>query len=350
MTKKAFKNPFFLLVAVVLTCVGALALGGSHFQFSEKKSSPCLTANSDSLFITKYDKKIIESPELSFVQGNSLSGVSSPQVFSSKVLGVLTTKEEVSTGKEIFEYTVEEGDSLGSIAAKFDISLNTILWANDLSSRSVIRTGQKLIILPTTGAIHHVKNGDTISEIAQRYEGKTKDIIEFNDLSGEGDIYVGDILIVPDGVKPPKAIVSSGSDSVPLASSYFIIPVSSPYRVTQGLHFYNAIDFAHNSGESCGKPVFAAAGGTVQKVEFGYNQGMGNYVRVIHPNGLITHYGHLQKTLVSSGQKVSQGEMIGLIGYSGKTIPAGPSGCHLHFALYSSQGLPPTNPFISLFK
>ena len=342
MFKKIFRIPLFWIIIVLIVLGGAWALNKPSPQSCQEKQKLCMST--DNLFVEKQAEAIAESPELTFIQKNSLAGVSCSQIFSSQVLGSLAGGEVSEGGGEIFEYIVQSGDTLSSIATEFEISLNTILWVNDLTKSSVINPGQKLIILPTTGVIHHVKEGDTLSGIAETYKGKVAEIIAFNDLTEEGDIYIGDILIIPDGVQPPPSYPSPSYVQIPVASTYFIVPVSTPYRITQGLHWYNAIDFA-NEGGSCGKPVFAAAGGTVQKVRYGYNGGAGNYVRIIHPNGLITHYGHLQKALVVEGQKVSQGEMIGLIGYSGKTIPAGPSGCHLHFAVYSSQGEPPTNPF-----
>jgi len=336
---KSLWGKFLVFLIVVLVISVGFWLS---FSFGDQRIQ-AVSLKQQKLFINSQDRSYIESPELTFIQNNSLAGVSCLQIFSSKTLAALSG-EEIQK-KEITEYVVQPGDTLGSIAADFGISLNTILWANDLGRNSIIRPGQKLIILPVSGVIHHVKKGDTLSEIARTYKAKIEDIIAFNDLSEEGDIYVGDILIIPGGVKPVQVRSYSYSFSqIPVASSYFIVPVSSPYRVTQGLHWYNAVDFA-NVGNSCGKPVFAAAGGKVLKVKYGYNRGAGNYIRILHPNGLITHYGHLQKILVVVGQEVSQGELIGLIGHSGKTIPAGSAGCHLHFGLYSSQGSPPRNPF-----
>ena len=337
-------NRFLFLGVAVLLIVGSAYLF-SHQDKNVSSSKQILASVSDELFVNPQTESQVEPPDLTFIQKNSLVGISCSQIISSKTLGVLMGGEIFDEHREITEYVVEKGDTLTSIAEKFGVSLETILWANNLTSKSVIQPGQKLIILPVSGVLHHVKKGDTLSKIAILYEANIEDIIAFNDLSEEGDIYVGDILIIPGGKKPAKkSYLVRNTKTIPVASSYFIPPVSSPYRITQGLHWYNAVDFA-NSGGSCGKPVFAAAGGKVLKVKYGHNKGAGNYVRILHPNGLITHYGHLQKILVVLGQEVSQGEIIGLIGHSGKTIPAGPAGCHLHFGLYSSEGKPPLNPF-----
>jgi murein DD-endopeptidase MepM/ murein hydrolase activator NlpD len=270
-----------------------------------------------------------------------------------QILGVFTeaipenTESWFGGQKELIEYIVKSGDTLSSIADKFDISLNTILWANELDKNSVIKPGQKLLILPVSGVLHYVKTGDTLSAISQTYKGKIEDIIAFNELSDE-NIYPGDIIIIPDGKMPAKPFpVQYPAPSIPLPSSYFLCPIplsNGVCQITQGLHYYNAVDFS-TGGFSCGQPVFAAASGEVLKIKYGYNFGAGNYIRILHLNGLITHYGHLSKILVSIGQKVSRGDIIGLIGYSGYTIPPGPAGCHLHFGVYSIDGQPPLNPF-----
>jgi len=344
----AEEKHLFLLTLIVFLIVLTGTLGVFRFQLT-KESVKISSVSNEKLFVDNQVKIGIESPDLTLIQKNSLAGISSPQIFSSKVLGALTGEDlAIEEKKEIIEYVIERGDSLGTIAADFNISLNTLLWANELNKGSVITPGQKLVILPVSGVIHHVRNRDTLSEIAETYGAKTREITTFNDLSEEGEIFAGDILIVPDGIKPSRSrIVSSQAalyNQIPVASSYFICPISSPYKITQGLHWYNAIDFA-NLGGSCGKPIFAAAGGEILKIKYGYNSGAGNYVRIIHPNGLITHYGHMQKVLVGLGQEVSQGEIIGLMGYTGHTIPSGPGGCHVHFGVYSSQGSPPRNPF-----
>jgi murein DD-endopeptidase MepM/ murein hydrolase activator NlpD len=275
-------------------------------------------------------------PDLFSVQDNSLLAISASSVLDYKALTSLITGGGTShdeTGVE--EYIVQQGDTIKSVALQFDISVETILWANNLTSKSSLTVGKTLIILPTTGAMYIVQNGDTISEIAVDYKVARDTIVAFNNLSDDGEISIGDILIIPGGIKP----VAKPKYSVPtttIPNSYFILPVPSPSRITQGLHWYNAIDFS--TGE-CGSPIFAAAQGEIQRT--GLDARAGRYVRVLHPNGVVTFYGHMSKIAVSAGQKVSQGQIIGYIGYSGHTIPAGPGGCHLHFDVRGAR-----NPFV----
>lgn len=296
-------------------------------EFSEKKAEPFLcptkTPNTD------YQSFLL-------VQNSSLKANIPPALVSGKVLGALVGDyEEEENRNTIVEYIVEQGDTLLGIAEKFNISLNTLLWANNLNKSSTIKPGQKLIIPPVSGVIHYVKSGDTISEIAKIYKAKIEEIVEFNQLADENDIYIGDILVVPNGVIPAPSSKIQNFAQVPLASSQFIAPVIPPYIITQGLHWYNAIDFSH-SGGGCGKPIVAAAEGTVQKT--GYDKTAGNYVRILHSNGVVTFYGHLSSIWVVPGQSVSQGTIIGLIGNTGYT--RGVTGCHVHFEVRGAK-----NPF-----
>lgn len=288
-------------------------------------------------------ERVRESPDLTIIQKNSLAAVSPPLMVTPQVLGALATGETYEwKEREVTEYAVEHGDNLSSIAEKFNISLETILWANNLNKNAALQVGQKLVILPTSGVIHHVLRGDTVSQVAQTYKVKIDDILAYNDLSGEGDIYIGDILIVPNGTMPPPVVYAP--KIVPLANSYFICPISQPCRITQGLHWYNAIDFSHGK---CGEPIFAAAAGEILKIQltnsvsrwaFG---GAGNNLSILHPNGVVTFYGHLQTVLVNKGDYVSQGQMIATIGGQPGTPGAGKStGCHLHFGVTGAR-----NPF-----
>ncbi len=298
----------------------------------------------------------IDIPEVILVDNFFIKASSPPTTASFHSLGSLAgiydfDEPEIQAQEKrdsIIEHVLQKGETLSFLALKYNISLETILWANDLNKNSTLKEGQKLIILPVSGVVHYVKSGDTISKIAEKYRGKTSEIVDFNQLSGEADIYIGDFVIVPNGKMPapvvqkrtvvstPAPSSSSAVPSTPLASSYFIIPVSSPYIITQGLHHFNAIDFSHQ-GYACGKPVFAAAAGTVQRVTYS-RAGYGNYLTILHPNGVVTLYAHLSAITVTSGRTVSQGDIIGYIGNSGYTI--GATGCHLHFEV---RGAP--NPF-----
>jgi len=195
--------------------------------------------------------------------------------------------------------------------------------------------------LPVDGVLHVVKSGDTVSAIAQTYKAQQDNIISYNDLANQDDIYIGDILIVPGGVMPKNSSAVSGG-GIPLPNNFFIFPTQG--HITQGLHFYNAVDI----GNSCGTPIYAAAAGVVQRAvsNGGWNGGMGNHITILHSNGTVTYYGHLMTLLVKPGDDVYTGQNIALMGGAPGMAGAGDStGCHLHFEVIGAR-----NPLASYPK
>jgi LysM repeat protein len=239
-------------------------------------------------------------------------------------------------------YTVRPGDTLSEIAFMFDVSPNTVLWANDLKSAKDIHPGDQLIILPISGLKYTVKRGDTLKSIAKTTGGDVTDIISYNNLASSYTPKVGDVIIVPDGVMnsapattKSSSKASSGGSKYTNYSGYFIKPTAGIR--TQGLHgkYRTAVDFGAPSGTA----VKASASGRVLIAKSaGYNGGYGKYVVIQHANGLQTLYGHLSSVSVSAGATVSQGQLIGGVGNTGNS-----TGSHLHFEIWG--GVRSWNPF-----
>lgn len=111
-------------------------------------------------------------------------------------------------------YTVEEGDTVSGIAVKNGITVNTILWANDLDNVDQIKPGDQIFILPVAGFSYVVKQGDTLESIASTYKAEKDKIISYNGLPANGEISVGDVIIIPGGKKEetaPRATSTSGA-------------------------------------------------------------------------------------------------------------------------------------------
>jgi murein DD-endopeptidase MepM/ murein hydrolase activator NlpD len=338
-----FKNPLFYFGLLSLFLFWSMymssdssgntaSLSGNHIVFLNSFFSESSNLNGDNLFSSRATAIPLETPDLKIMQNNTLCGLSTPCIVSGKVLGDVFGSNNQNQ-KEVSDYTVQPGDTLQSIADSYKISVNTLLWANDLTSSSTIKVGQTLTILPVDGVLHVVKSGDTVSAIAQTYKAQSDNIISYNDLANQDDIYIGDILIVPGGVMPKKAspIINN---QIPLADNFFIFPTQG--RISQGLHFYNAVDVANK----CGTPVYAAAAGVVQRAvgNGGYNSGMGNHITILHSNGTVTYYGHLMALLVKPGETVYTGQNIALMGGQPGMAGAGKStGCHLHFEVVGAR-------------
>jgi murein DD-endopeptidase MepM/ murein hydrolase activator NlpD len=298
-------------------------LNNSQIVFFNSFFNKSNNQEKSNLFLSQSDGSPLETPELKVIQDNTIGGVSTPRVLTPKVLGDVFGSD-TQNKKNIVEYVVQPGDSLQSIAETYEISVNTLLWANDITNSSSIKVGQTLIVLPVSGVLYVVKSGDTIGGIAGQYKANNDDVIVFNDLANENDIYIGDILVIPGGTVPKKA-TPRVPVQVPLANNFFIFPAEG--RITQGLHFYNAMDLANK----CGTPIVAAASGIVQKAKLGWNLGGGNIITILHSNGVVTYYGHLMTIFVKPGDQVNVGDRIALMGGAPGMAGAGIStGCHVH--------------------
>jgi surface antigen len=110
-------------------------------------------------------------------------------------------------------YTVKEGDTVSQIASSNHITVNTILWANDIDNVDSIMPGDKIFILPVAGLSYSIKKGDNIESIAKKYSADKDRIIAFNDLPADGALEEGASIIIPDGKKEePVQNIASGSD------------------------------------------------------------------------------------------------------------------------------------------
>jgi LysM repeat protein len=251
-------------------------------------------------------------------------------------------------------YTVHAGDTLATIAQMFGVTVNTIVWANDIKG-GVVHEGDQLIILPVTGVQYTVKAGDTLESIAKAYNADANEIAQYNGLDASAALTPGSSLIIPNGEVAPRSSSSSGGTkhskpanagsgkaagafepylggSGPSIPGYYSWPVAGGV-ITQGLHGWNAVDIGAPTGTS----IYAAAAGTVivAKQNGAYNGGYGNYVVVAHPNGTQTLYGHMSRVLTTVGAHVTSGEVIGKVGETGWA-----TGPHLHFEVRGAA-----NPF-----
>lgn len=243
----------------------------------------------------------------------------------------ITTEVSEKIRDKIIEYTVKEGDTVSSIASKFGISQDTILWQNNLTPTSKIKPGQVLEILPVDGVSHKVQKGDTVYSIAKKYDTSPQAIVDFpyntfvNDETFE--LAIGQIIIVPDGVKPserptaPRTRQITPDAGTVVASGAFVWPAGG--RITQNFSWYHkGVDIA-NSGVP---DIVAADSGTVVVAGWPDGYGYGNRVIIDHGNGYKTLYAHLSRIYVVQGQTVARGSAIGKMGSTGRS-----TGTHLHF-------------------
>lgn len=237
-------------------------------------------------------------------------------------------------------YVVQRGDTPGGIAEKFGINTETILGGNPLLSEesNLLQTGVELIILPIDGVLHDVQPGDTLEGIANFYGIPQADIIAYepNNLEFPYRLYPETQIMVPGAVRelfvwtPPDlssvgGTSQEGSGVRPLVvgTGTFIFPVGSRNYTQFFWYGHPGVDIGLAEGSS----VYAADTGTVTYA--GWNiYGYGNLIVVNHGNGYETFYAHLSGFNVVPGQIVTQGQVIGLSGNTGRS-----SGPHIHFEI-----------------
>lgn len=231
----------------------------------------------------------------------------------------------------VITHKVESGENLEKIAKEFNVSVDSLRYVNNLSSQDHISPGQNLTILPISGVLHEVKKGETLQSIADAWKVPVQGIVDVNWLDEPYTVVAGQKLVIPGAEIPKptptpdarkKSAPSRGLASAPVrGNGMFIWPVAG--HLTQNFSYYhNGIDIGTGHRNL---PIVAAGSGVVTFA--GWWAGGGGYsVWIDHGNGYVTMYAHLSRIMVGVGQRVSQGQQIGLTGETGRAF-----GIHLHF-------------------
>ncbi len=241
----------------------------------------------------------------------------------------------------------------------------------------------------TTGTFTHtIASGESLYTIARRYEVTTQAIVQANNLSSPDKIVVGQKVIIPGradllATKAPTTQVASTTPMATPAPAQQTLPQAAPNALqaattpaatptlpqqaapsaqpTQVANVPAAepamsgsdkfrwpasgrvlVDFASSKGTGInievpeGSAVKAAENGTVIYVGSGV-EGYGNLVLIRHPNGYVSAYAHLQSMSVAKGATVGRGDTIGAAGMTGSVTKP-----QLHFEL--RKGATPVDP------
>lgn len=277
-----------------------------------------------------------------------------PEYFPTETSQAILRRPELHTiipsrpRQEVITYTVQKGDSVFEIAKKFNLKPETVLWSNYAQlndNPDLISVGMQLRIPPVDGVLYEFQEGDSLETVAARFEANLDEVLNWPgnrlDLSNP-QVEPGTWLIVPGGhrefrqwiiptIPRGSAGVSSsvygagactGSYDGAYGSGVFVWPAAN--HILSGNDYWSGhlgIDIAAGDGA----PIYAADSGVVVFAGWA-NGGYGNTVMIDHGNGYQTLYAHMKSAAVRCGQSVSQG---GIIGYAGST--GNSTGTHLHF-------------------
>lgn len=323
-TDSEFLLPQEELVEEVMGIESLLAIGHEKYQDDPAtldKTNDWAAVNSNSDDISLFD----ENGDLVFKpvgNGNNQSN------------GSGDTNQPQRT--EIVKYEVQNGDTVSSIARRFGISVNTILWANDLGAYSLIRPGDSLTILPYSGILYTVKSGDNLSRISGLYSIEIDKITSANNL--DDGLKAGQKIILPGAVRLAQAVATkkpaTSYTGISAIRDFIQAPAAKTSgskmawptvgsRITQYFSWrHTGVDIANKVGT----PLYAADSGVVEIAAGGYNGGYGNTIVINHGGGIKTRYGHASKLFVKAGDQVEKGENIAAMGSTGRS-----TGSHLHF-------------------
>jgi murein DD-endopeptidase MepM/ murein hydrolase activator NlpD len=240
-----------------------------------------------------------------------------------------------------------------------------------------------LVSIPANAYVHVIESGESLYTIARRYDVTAQAIVQANGFSSPDKIYVGQKIVIPGRpdllaskgpAKPVTGDDTSAAPNVQVASvePNASTPIASPELiqtetpVTQqaaakplqqpavepslsGAEKFRwpvsgrvITDFANSKGTGInieapeGAAIRAAENGQVIYVGNGV-EGYGNLILVRHPNGFVSAYAHLKDTKVTKGDVVNRGDQIGTAGMTGSV-----SRPQLHFEL--RKGATPVDP------
>ncbi|MFW5995648.1 MAG: peptidoglycan DD-metalloendopeptidase family protein [Halanaerobiaceae bacterium] len=217
----------------------------------------------------------------------------------------------------VLEHKVREGETLWDIAQKYNINIDTIIGANDISNMNQIKPGDILTILPIKGIMYQISPGENLWNIARKFDVNLEELRSVNGITDADTVDQGEMIILP-GAKPEFGYRDR-------LEKKFVSPVPAGTRISSYYggrwgKMHEGMDFAL----SYGSKIRAAGDGKV--VYSGWSDGYGRTIIVEHRKGLRTLYAHNSELLVSSGQNVTRGQVIALSGNSGNS-----TGPHLHF-------------------
>jgi murein DD-endopeptidase MepM/ murein hydrolase activator NlpD len=262
-----------------------------------------------------------------------------PYLADGTLLKAVAVRTSVADGSaKLRAYAVRQGDTLTGIASRFGISMMTVWWANDLTSKDALHVGQKLVIPPVSGLVVRVKAGDTLESVAAATGGSADQIVAYNGLT-DRNLVIGQTLVVPGGHGDAIATPAPTKAPTPSRTNGAGSAVSPPQQYTGGRlawpvpggyisQYFHSSHPALDIAADMGSPILAAADATV--IFAGWRDNGGGYqVWLSHGSNLNTAYYHMSAVTVGAGQSVARGQQIGRIGMTGWA-----TGPHCHFEVW----------------
>lgn len=269
-------------------------------------------------------------------------------------------------------YIVRSGDTLSAIAVDHNVTLDELVAANAgrISDPNLIQPGWELVIpgalatapeAPPAGlevVEYVVRDGDTLGALAAHWGSSVAEVAELNGIVNPSLIYVGQRLRRPGRSPAPSApaeAAAPASSVVRGVLEFERYPLDMPpaaltggFREDYGGYLHRGVDLGH---VPVGTPIHAPAGGAVAVHHPGDGWGDGSFgicVVIDHPGTpWWSIYAHMNDTARATGDVVVAGDVIGAVGFTGRVLPEGPAGAHLHWQVSAHADFPTDFQYIA---
>lgn len=244
---------------------------------------------------------------------------------------------------KIVSYTVKKGDTIDGIAKKFKTSRAALFASNiDLKKTSTLKVGQVLTVVPVKEGTEKAEKPAPTQNTKVLVKEEPKKIPKTENIVIAKEKSIAEVALVEDSSteeekQDPSSEVIVAEKPVGTVEGGYIWPFPAGVgRISQGLHSDMAYDFAAPTGT----PLYAIQDGTVLIARnSGYNGGYGLYVVIDFTDGRQAILAHLSKVSVKAGDVVKRGQVIGLVGSTGKS-----TGPHVHIGFHGEL----SNPYVGL--
>ena len=298
----------------------------------------------------------------SAAEAANLSSEAAPDPAQSNESNIITTAGNATIVKpsyasanagqgNIVAYKVVPGDTVETIASRFNLSTGTIAQANNLNDLTVakIKPGQELKLPICEGVIYSIKPDDSLESLMSKYKLNEDDVdylLDCNDAETFEDLHNLKLAVIPQNdlqiPLAPRAnlvrrVKSNTSGRLALTTANtpsgflggagkLLWPAPDTRIVSQGYSWrHNGLDIAEPGGRNPGSIIVATHNCFVKIA--GYSPGgYGNNVLCDRGDGLQTRYLHMSQIYVQAGDIIEAGAALGRIGSTGRS-----TGPHLHF-------------------
>jgi murein DD-endopeptidase MepM/ murein hydrolase activator NlpD len=231
----------------------------------------------------------------------------------------IVTQALLKTGFSV--HLLKKNETLYSISQRYYVSVVSLMEANQIIDPHSIPVGRRIYVPPAdcnSGRLqrYRVNSEDTVEELISRFGLEPWQFDRLNPGLRNKGLKEGMLLFLP-----VKEVGGLSREGIHIS---LIKPVRGRLTSRFGRRWgrmHMGIDLA----APLGTPVRTGAAGRV--VFTGWNGGYGRFIKIDHGK-YQTNYGHLSKILISKGSNVQQGDLIGLVGATGRAY-----GSHLHFEL-----------------